>query len=288
MYDCAKQRTIACEVGVAGVGLHSGQKVNMKIKPAEINSGITFKRVDLPGQPEMPASYKNIDSTFMCTSLNGAFKLMTVEHFLAAIAGLGIDNLLVEIDAAELPILDGSSEQFVFLLQAAGITMQSAKKIFLRINKPCEIEQNGGFIKLKPYSGLKINFQIDYKHPAFSDGSMSYEMDFNKSYFSHDIASARTYGFISDFENLRSQGLIQGGSMQNAMVFDQDKLINPEGFRFNNECVRHKILDVLGDLKLLGYPLLAELNCFKSGHTLNHMAVKKILSDSNSFDYIEL
>lgn len=288
MFDSFQQKTIACALEVSGVGLHSGEEVNMKIMPAAVDSGIIFKRVDLPDNPLMAADYKFIDSTFMCTSLNGKFKLMTVEHFLAAVAGLGLDNLLVEVDASELPILDGSSEQFVFLLQAAGIITQDQPKSFLKINKEYQIKHNDGYINVRPFDGLKINFRIDYQHPAFPINIMQYEVDFNKSHFMHDIAAARTYGFTSDFEYLRDKGLIQGGSMENAMVFDEFKLLNPEGFRYQNECVRHKILDVLGDLRLMGKPLLAEIDCYKSGHTLNHMAVSQILSDTSGFDYVKL
>lgn len=287
MFDSVHQRTIACELEVTGVGLHSGADVKMKIMPSGLDSGIVFRRVDLPGKPEMQASYKYIESTFMCTSLNGPFKLMTVEHFLAAVAGLGIDNIMVEINSEELPILDGSSEQFVFLFQAAGIVLQEKQKLFLKVNKDYQITHKDGYINVKPYDGLKINFRIDYNHPAFLSTCMQFTMDFNKSDFVHDIASARTYGFTSEIDYLRSNGLIQGGSIENAMVFDDKKLINPEGFRFQNECVRHKILDALGDLRLIGNPLLAELDCFKSGHTLNHMAVKSILADKDGYDYVE-
>lgn len=286
MHDSSQQKTIACALEVSGVGLHSGAQVNMKILPATVDAGIVFRRTDLPNQPEMPANYKYIDSTFMCTSLNGPFKLMTVEHFLAAVAGLGIDNIIVEIDAAELPILDGSSEQFVFLLQSAGIVAQAKQKRFLKITKEYSIKLEDGFINIKPYNGLKINFTIDYEHPAFPKNCLQYIVDFNTAHFTHDIAAARTYGFTSDFEYLRAQGLIQGGSIDNAMVFDDKQLINPEGMRYQNECVRHKILDVLGDLRLIGSPILAELNCFKSGHTLNHLAVKSILSDASGYELI--
>lgn len=281
------QSTIACPVSLNGIGLHSGQNISMKLLPAEVDSGIVFKRVDLPNKPEMAAVFNHVNSTFMCTSLDGEFRLSTVEHFLAAVAGLSIDNILVEINGEELPILDGSSQNYIFILQAAGIIEQPKKRKYLKLTKEFTVENDGGYIKMLPYNGLRISYQLDYKHPEFSSNNQ-HVIDFKKSLFMFDIAAARTFGFVSDFCYLREKGLIKGGSMDNALVFDENKLLNPEGFRFNNECARHKVLDVVGDLMLLGLPLMADLSCFKSGHTLNHMLVKQIIQSKDHYEIVEL
>ena len=286
-YSCNKQKTIACAVSISGVGLHSGNNVNMKIIPGAEDSGIIFRRVDMPCKPEMRVNYQSISNTFMSTCLENGFKLMTVEHFLAAVSALGIDNLMVEIDANELPILDGSSQQFIFMLQSAGLVKQNIVRKYCRVLKPLEVTHKDGYIKIKPYNGLKVGFTLDYDHPAFPDSVKKYSVDFNESSFQHNVGPARTYGFMDDFDILRSQGLIKGGSLENAMVFDKNGLVNDSGFRFAEECARHKILDVVGDIRLIGMPLLAEIECYKSGHTLNHMLVKAIMSDASAYEVVE-
>lgn len=280
MFDSLYQKTIACSLSVSGVGLHTGNNVKMKVLPAKENTGVIFRRVDLPNAPEIPAHYKYIDSTFMCTCLKSSFSVKTVEHFLAAASGLGLDNIIVEIDSEELPILDGSAKHFLFLLQSAGIVKQNAKKDYYKVKSEHRVVFKDGYILIKPCNGFKVNFQIDYEHPAFSNSIMNYSLDFSKSHFAYNLSMARTYGFTEDFDFLRDKGLIKGGGLDNALVFSDSKLLNAEGLRYADECVRHKILDVVGDLKLLGKPIHAELTCFKSGHTLNHMAVEFIAENS--------
>lgn len=281
------QSTIACAVGLEGLGLHTGKKVNMRVLPAEEDSGIVFRRIDLPGKPEMAADFDFVNSTFMCTCLDGKFKVSTVEHFLAAVSGLSLDNLIIELNDEELPILDGSAQPFVFLLQSCGIVKQAKKRKYLKLKKEFKVSKSEGFIELKPYDGLRISYKLDYEHPAFTKNNV-YGVDFGHSIFAYDVASARTFGFMSDFSSLLEKGLIKGGSIDNALVFDENKLLNPEGFRFLNECARHKVLDVVGDLTLLGFPLLADVSCFKSGHTLNHLLVSSVMNDPTCYDLVEL
>ena len=283
----SKQKTIACAIGIEGIGLHSGEKVKIKVKPADIDTGIVFKRTDLEGSPTMRASYENVKGTFLCTTLKSKFKIVTLEHLMSALAGLGIDNIIVESNSDEMPIMDGSARAFVFILQSAGIVEQNKNKNYLKIKKEVVVEVDGAYIKIAPYNGFKINFQLEYQHPAFHESIMQYSIDLNKSCFSSDIAPARTYGFYPDFAMLKTKNLIRGGSLSNAIVFDEQSLLNADGLRFENECVRHKILDVIGDFYLLGYPMLAELTCFKSGHTLNNLAVRKIMSESICYDLVE-
>jgi len=286
-YNCNIQQTIACEVSISGVGLHSGKNVNMKLIPGCEDTGIVFRRVDIPCKPEMQATYQKISNTFMSTCLEGSFKIMTVEHFLAAVSALSIDNLIVEIDSDELPILDGSSQEFIFMLQSAGLVKQNVARKYCRVLKSLKVTHKDGYVKIKPYNGLRISFTLDYDHPAFPSSVKKYSIDFNESCFEHNVGPARTYGFMDDFEILRSQGLIKGGSFDNAMVFDKEGLVNYSGFRFGDECARHKTLDVVGDVRLIGMPLLADIECYKSGHTLNHMLVKAIMSEASAYEVVE-
>jgi UDP-3-O-[3-hydroxymyristoyl] N-acetylglucosamine deacetylase len=286
-----KQRTIKQVVKSTGVGLHSGTKVELTLRPAAADTGIVFRRVDLDPIVDLPARALDVGDTRMASTLHkdGA-KVSTVEHLMSACAGLGIDNLYVDLTAEEVPIMDGSASSFVFLLQQAGLQEQNAAKKFIRVKKTIEVRQGSGdreiWARLEPYEGFKLKFFIEFNHPAVDGTGQTAEIDFSLESYVKDVARARTFGFMHDMETLRGLGLIRGGSLENAIVMDEYRILNTDGLRYDNEFVRHKILDAIGDLYLIGHPLLASYNAHKSGHTLNNLLVRALLEQPDAYDIV--
>lgn len=281
-----KQRTLKSIVRTTGVGLHSGAKVTLVLRPAAPDTGIVFRRVDLDPPVEMKADPHGVGDTRMasCLEKDGA-KLSTVEHLMSALAGLGIDNLYIDVDAAEIPIMDGSAGPFVFLLQSAGIEEQSAGKKFIRVKKPVEIREGDKWARLEPYEGFRLSFSIVFNHPAVDQSGTRVEMDFADDSYTRDIARARTFGFTQDVEALRAQGLALGGSLDNAIVMDEYRVLNAEGLRQPDEFVRHKVLDAIGDLYLAGHPLLGAFSGHKSGHAMNNRLLRALLADADAWEW---
>ncbi len=271
------QKTLRDEIRCAGIGLHLGQKVNLKIRPAPADTGIIFKRVDLSGRPEVKALRNNVVDNRLATTIgeNGV-TVSTVEHLLATFLCMGVDNAIVEVDAPEVPIMDGSAAPFVYLIKSVGLKAQSTPKKILMLKKPLRVKNGNSWIRMKPFpeGGLKIHFVIDFDHPLLK--KQMYTFNFSANQFEKEISRARTFGFLKDVEYLRSQGLALGGSLDNAIVIDKFRVINKEGLRYQNEFVRHKILDLLGDLALLGHPLIAKIDAYKAGHALNHQLTQKL------------
>jgi UDP-3-O-[3-hydroxymyristoyl] N-acetylglucosamine deacetylase len=281
-----KQRTPKKVIQATGVGLHSGEKVLLTLHPAPINTGIIFRRTDLSPVVEIPASYKHVSDTMLCTSLqHQGVKVATVEHLLSALAGLGIDNAYVDINAPEIPIMDGSAAPFVFLIQSAGIREQSAAKRFIRILKPLRIEENGKYVQFLPYNGYKITFTIDFDHPVFNVRPQTVDFDFSSTSYVKEVCRARTFGFLSDYEKLRESDLAKGGSLDNAVVVDNYRVINEDGLRFDDEFVKHKVLDAIGDLYLLGSGLIGAFEGYKSGHELNNKLLRKLIAEQDAWEY---
>lgn len=281
------QRTIKQVISVTGIGLHSGQPVDLEFHPQPIDTGILFERSDIKNSKPIPASAFLVQDTMMSSNLVfGGTRVGTVEHLLSAIAGLGLDNLLIRVSASEIPIMDGSAAPFVGLLLQAGFNEQNALKKFLKIVKPVRVEVDDKWAELLPYEGFELNFEIDFDHPAFNKDHQYAQLKFSSQNFIEELSSARTFGFLSDIEKLRENNLALGGSMDNAIVIDNDRILNAEGLRYSDEFVRHKILDALGDLYLIGYPILGRFNAYKSGHALNNLLVREILSDQNSFEIV--
>lgn len=282
-----KQRTIKSLVKTTGVGLHSGAKVTLVLRPAAENSGIVFHRVDCDPVVDLPASPFAVGDTRLASCLERAgARLSTVEHLMSALAGLGIDNLHVDVDAEEIPILDGSAAPFVFLLQSAGIVEQAAAKRFLRVKKPVEVRDGDKWARLEPYEGFRLEFSIHFNHPAIDRSGRHVVVDFADQSYIRDIARARTFGFTQDIEALQSQGLALGGSLDNAIVMDEYRVLNAEGLRLPDEFVRHKILDAVGDLYLAGAPLLALFRAHKSGHALNNKLLRALLADATAWEWV--
>jgi len=281
-----KQRTPKKVIQATGVGLHSGDKVLLTLRPAPINTGIVFRRIDLDPVVEIPASYDNVCDTMLCTSLQykGA-KVATVEHLLSALAGLGIDNAYIDINAPEIPIMDGSAAPFVFLIQSAGIQEQSALKRYIRILKPIRVEENGKYVQFLPYNGYKISFTIGFNHPVFDDRPQAANFDFSSTSYVKEVCRARTFGFLSDYEKLRENDLAKGGSLNNAVVVDSYRIINEDGLRFEDEFVKHKILDAIGDLYLLGSGLIGAFEGYKSGHELNNKLLRALVAKQDAWEY---
>lgn len=286
-----KQRTVKQVVRTVGVGLHSGTKVELTLRPAAPDTGIVFRRVDLDPPVELPASANGVGDTRMASTLDkqGA-KVSTVEHLMSACAGLGIDNLFVDLTAEEIPIMDGSAASFVFLLQQAGLQEQEAPKKFIRVKKPVEVREGQGanekWARLEPYDGFKLKFFIEFNHPAVDRTGQIAEVDFGVESYVREIARARTFGFMQDVETLRGMGLARGGSLENAIVMDEYRILNPDGLRYENEFVRHKILDAIGDLYLVGQPLLASYVAHKSGHGLNNQLLRALLAQPDAYDIV--
>ena len=282
-----KQRTLKESVKATGIGLHSGAKVYMTLRPAPPNSGITFRRIDLDNPVDIPASALKVSQTTLGTTLEhqGA-KVATVEHLLSALAGLGIDNLFVDLTAPEVPIMDGSAAPFIFLLQSAGIEEQSSPKRFIRIKKTVEVGDEKKWARLTPHNGFRINLEIDFDHPVLRKHRQSAHLDFSTTSFVKEISRARTFGFLTDIETLRKRELTLGGSIDNAVVMDEYRVINEEGLRFKDEFVRHKILDAVGDLYLLECCLIGEFTGYKSGHYLNNTLLRALLEQKDSFEEV--
>ena len=285
------QRTLKSLTKAVGVGLHSGQRVELTLRPAATGTGIVFRRVDLPHPVDIPISALAVTDTRLASTISsGGAKVHTVEHLMSACAGLGIDNLYVDITAEEVPILDGSASSFVFLLQSAGIELQSAPKRFIRVLRPVEVREGQGatekWARLTPYNGYKLGFEIDFDHPAVDSTGQRVEFDMGSGSYSRDIARARTFGFTKDVEMMRANGLALGGGLDNAIVMDDYKVLNTDGLRYNDEFVKHKILDAMGDLYLLGKPLLAAYSAFRSGHALNNRLLRELLSHVDAYEVV--
>ncbi|WED43235.1 UDP-3-O-acyl-N-acetylglucosamine deacetylase [Legionella cardiaca] len=281
-----KQRTPKKVIQATGVGLHSGEKVLLTLRPAPINTGIVFRRIDLNPVIEIPALYDQVGDTMLCTSLQrDGVKVATVEHLLSAFAGLGIDNAYVDINAPELPIMDGSAAPFVFLIQSAGIREQSAAKRFIRILKPIRIEDNGKYVQFLPYNGYRVSFTIDFDHPVFNDRPQTATFDFSSTSYVKEVCRARTFGFLSDYEKLRENDLAKGGSLDNAIVVDDYRVLNEDGLRFESEFVTHKVLDAIGDLYLLGCGLIGAFEGYKSGHGLNNRLLRELMVRQDAWEY---
>ena len=285
------QRTLKSLTKAVGVGLHSGQRVELTLRPAAPDTGIVFRRVDLPQPVDIAISALAVTDTRLASTISaGGAKVHTVEHLMSACAGLGIDNLHVDITAEEVPILDGSASSFVFLLQSAGIALQNAPKRFIRVLKPVEVREGEGaatkWARLTPYEGYKLSFEIDFDHPAVDSTGQRVEFDMGSGSYTRDIARARTFGFTKDVEMMRANGLAMGGGLDNAIVMDDYKVLNSDGLRYNDEFVKHKILDAMGDLYLLGKPLLAAYSAFRSGHAMNNRLLRELLSSKDAYEVV--
>jgi len=283
-----KQRTLSSKIKASGVGLHTGKKITLTLKPAPVNAGIAFVRTDLKSDP-IKASLENVYDTRLSTTLsNKTAKISTVEHLLSALAGLGIDNALIELDGPEVPIMDGSARPFVFMIQSAGIQEQDDTKKFIRIKKKIEVRQDEKWAKIEPFDGFKVAFTIDFNHPAFSESSQSSEIDFSSVSYLSQVSRARTFGFAKDIELLRKNNLALGGSVNNAIVIDDYKVINEEGVRFQDEFVKHKILDAIGDLYLMGLHLIGRYRGYKSGHALHNDLLNALFQEDDAFELVNL
>jgi UDP-3-O-[3-hydroxymyristoyl] N-acetylglucosamine deacetylase len=281
-----KQRTLKNSIRATGIGLHTGRKVYMTLRPAAENTGIVFRRVDLDPPVDVPADARIVGETMLGTTLiQGDAKVSTVEHLMAALAGLGIDNLYVDLSAPEVPIMDGSSAPFVFLLQSAGMAEQNAAKKFIRITNKVRVEEGDKWAQFNPHEGFKVNFKIDFDHPVFKQHTLESTIDFSTTSFLKEISRARTFGFLRDIEAMRSRRLALGGNIDNAIVLDDFRVLNEDGLRYEDEFVRHKILDAIGDLYLLGHSLIGEFIGYKSGHDLNNRLLRELLK---SGDYEEV
>jgi len=282
-----KQQTIAEPIKTVGIGLHSGNRSNLYLKPAPIDSGITFVRLDLAEQIPIPGKAEFITDTRLASVLQiGDSRISTVEHLLSACAGLGIDNLLVEIDGEEIPIMDGSAASFLFLIQSAGIAVQNAPKKFIKIKKTVEVVEGDKLARLEPFFGFKLDFTIDFKHPALDKTGQRCIIDFNETTYAKEIGRARTFGFAHEVEALREIGLARGGSLDNAIVLDEHRILNNEELRYEDEFVRHKILDAIGDLYLAGYPIIGAYVAEKSGHALNNLLLRQLFKEPDAFEIV--
>ncbi|HUL94791.1 MAG TPA: UDP-3-O-acyl-N-acetylglucosamine deacetylase [Usitatibacter sp.] len=282
-----QQRTLKTLVRATGVGVHTGQKVAMVLRPAPIDTGIVFCRSDLPGNPAIPAHAMNVSNTVMATVIekDGA-RVSTVEHLMAAFAGLGIDNAFVDVSAEEVPIMDGSAGTFVFLIQSAGIEEQPAPKKYIRVLKRVEAEQGDKRVWLEPFDGFKVGFSIEFSHPVFDPERSTVEIDFADVSFVRDVSRARTFGFTQEVEALRARGLGRGGSLDNVVVIDDFRVLNAEGLRMDDEFVMHKALDAMGDLYMLGHPVIGAFHGHKSGHALNNVLARKLLADRTAWEEV--
>lgn len=286
-----RQRTLKSLTRAVGVGLHSGQRVELTLRPAQADTGIVFRRVDLPIPIDIPVSaYAVTDTRLASTISNGNAKVHTVEHLMSACAGLGIDNLYIDITGEEVPILDGSSASFVFLLQSAGVEMQNAPRRFLRVLKTVEVREGEGdnlkWVRLEPYHGYKLTFEIDFDHRVVSSTGQRVEFDLGTGNYARDIARARTFGFTRDVEMMRSKGLSLGGGLDNAIVVDDYRVLNSDGLRYDDEFVKHKMLDAMGDLYCIGKPMLTSYSAFRSGHALNNKLLRELLAQQGAFEVV--
>ena len=282
-----KQRTLKNIIRATGVGLHTGEKVYLTLRPAAVGTGIVFRRVDLPEPVEIKADPENVSDTRMSTTLekNGV-KISTVEHLMAAFAGLGIDNAYVDVTAPEVPIMDGSAGPFVFLLQSAGIEEQTSAKQFIRIKKQVRVQDGDKWVQFEPWDGFKVSFGIDFDHPSLRRSTQTASVDFSTTSFVKEVSRARTFGFMRDLEMLRSAGLARGGGMDNAIVMDNFRVLNEDGLRYEDEFVKHKVLDAIGDLYLLGHPLIGAFSGHKSGHALNNRILRTLMADKTAWELV--
>ena len=282
-----RQRTLANEVKTAGVGVHTGQMVYLSLRPAPVNTGIVFRRVDLNPVIEIPAHASNIGDTSMCTCLakEGA-RVATVEHLMSAFAGLGVDNVYVDLTEPELPIMDGSAAPYVFLIQSAGLAEQNSPKRFIRVKRRITVKDGDKKAQLTPYEGFKVSFGIHFNHPAFNETNQYASVDFALSSYTKEIARARTFGFLSEYEYIRQNNLALGVSLDNTIVLDDYKVINKDGLRYEDEFVKHKILDAVGDLYLLGHPMIGAYSGYKSGHALNSRLLEKLLNNPDAWEIV--
>ena len=287
-----QQRTLKSITRSVGVGVHSGQRVELTLRPAPPDTGIVFRRVDLPVPVDIPVNAQAVSDTRMASTISpggdpGGPRVQTIEHLMSACAGLGLDNLIVDISAEEVPILDGSAASFVYLLQSAGIALQNAPKRFIQVTRPVEVSEGSGaqlkWARLEPFHGYKLSFEIEFNHPAVDATGQRVEFDFGSGQYKRDIARARTFGFTKDVDLMRSRGLGLGGSMDNVIVVDEHRVLNAEGLRYDDEFVKHKILDAIGDLHIAGKPLLASYVAYKSGHALNNKLLRALLADETAY-----
>ena len=282
-----RQRTLKTAIRATGVGLHTGDKVYMTLRPAAVNSGITFRRVDLDEPVDIPADPLLVGETMLGTTLiKDGVKVATVEHLLAAVAGLGIDNINIDLSAPEVPIMDGSAGPFIFLLQSAGIEEQNAAKRFIRIKKTIRVEDGDKWAELRPFNGFKVDFEVYFNHPVFNKINQRAQIDFSSASFLKEVSRARTFCFLRDVEALRERNLTLGGSMDNAIVLDDYRILNEDGLRYSNEFVIHKILDAIGDAYLLGHSLIGELRAYKSGHDLNNKLFRALLANESAWEKV--
>jgi len=283
----ALQRTLKTPIRATGIGLHTGRKVLMVLRPAPPNTGIVFRRVDLEPPVDIPAAATNVSETTLGTTLAlDRVGVSTVEHLLSALAGLGIDNCFVELTAAEVPIMDGSAGPFVFLVQSAGIEVQPAAKRFVRVRRRVEVRDGDKWARFDPYEGFRVNFEIEFDHPVFHRHAQRATMDFSTTTFLKEVSRARTFGFMRDLETLRGRNLALGGTLDNAIVLDDYRILNEDGLRYEDEFVRHKILDAIGDLYLLGHSLIGEYTAYKSGHGLNNRLLRAMLADASAWEEV--
>lgn len=287
MKSMIKQRTLKNTIRATGVGLHTGDKVYVTLRPAEPNTGIRFRRVDLDEPVTIIASPGNVGETTLSTTLvQDGVKISTIEHLLSAFAGLGIDNAIIDLSAAEVPIMDGSAGPFVFLLQSAGVEEQDIPKQYLRIKRSIRVEEGDKWAAFEPFNGFKVTFTIDFEHPAFAEHLKTAVMDFSSTTFVKEVSRARTFGFMKDIDMLRQNNLALGGSLDNAIVVDDDKILNEDGLRYADEFVKHKILDAIGDLYLLGHTLIGEFVGYKSGHGLNNKLLRTLLDNKDAWEMV--
>ncbi len=282
-----RQRTLKNAIRATGVGLHTGEKIYLTLLPAPVDTGIVFRRVDLDPVVEIQAKAENVgDTTLSTTLMKGDVRVSTVEHLLSAMAGMGIDNAIVEVSAAEVPIMDGSAGPFVFLIQSAGIEEQAAAKKFIRIKRPVVVDDGDKKASFVPFDGFKVSFSIDFDHPVFQDRTLEASVDFSSTSFVKEVSRARTFGFMHEIEYLRSQGLAKGGSVDNAIVVDEYRILNEDGLRYEDEFVKHKILDAIGDLYLLGNSLIGEFKAHKSGHALNNKSLRQLIAQEDAWEVV--
>jgi UDP-3-O-[3-hydroxymyristoyl] N-acetylglucosamine deacetylase len=289
------QRTLKSITRAVGVGVHSGQKVELTLRPAPPDTGVVFRRIDLPQPVDIAVNAQAVSDTRMASTISaggdpGGPKVQTIEHLMSACAGLGLDNLYIDITGEEVPILDGSAASFVFLLQSAGIELQKAPKRFLRVLKPVEIREGEGpnlkWARLDPYNGYQLTFEIEFNHPALNATGQRVTFDMGSGQYKRDIARARTFGFTKDVEMMRARGLGMGGSMDNVIVVDEYRVLNSDGLRYDDEFVKHKILDAIGDLHIVGHPLMAAYSAFRSGHALNNKLLRALLADATAYEIV--
>lgn len=283
----SNQRTLKNAIRATGIGVHTGEKVFLTLRPAPANTGILFRRIDCDPIVEIPARAEYVGDTSFCTTLSkDGVRVATVEHLLSAMAGLGVDNAIIDVSAPEVPIMDGSSGPFVFLIQSAGLKEQSAPKKFIKIKKAVEVRDGDKSARIEPYNGFQVSFQIDFDHPVIRNGGCHSTIDFTSMTYIKQVSRARTFGFLSDFEWLREKNLASGASLDNAIVLDEYRVINEDGLRYDDEFVRHKMLDVIGDLYLLGHPVLGAFHGVKSGHTLNNKLIKTLLAEESAWEVV--